>query len=60
MDSKTVLTSFSEEPGSRPEVTALLAGAGLELWHSPEGFWAVRLKRPASPAPRRSLRKAAR
>jgi len=55
---RKLLTGFFEKPLSRPELMHQLAEAGLELWHAPEGFWAVRLK----PAPvfrpgRRSLRR---
>jgi hypothetical protein len=53
MDAKTVLTGFSGEPISRPDLVNLLAEAGLELWQAPEGFWAVRLKQQVSRPPRR-------
>jgi hypothetical protein len=48
MNAKKVLT------GSTPEVAPLeleqaLAEAGLELWQAPEGFWAIRVKRPSAP-----------
>jgi hypothetical protein len=62
VDAKTVLTGFLGEPISRPDLVDLLAEAGLELWQSPEGFWAVRLKSAPVPAPgirpgRRPLRR---
>ena len=58
-ETKKALTGFLAEPISRPELVALLAEAGLELWQAPEGFWTVRLKQAASmPAkpPRRPRR----
>lgn len=51
MDTKTVLTGFFGEPLSRPELVALLAEVGLELWQAPEGFWAVRAKPAVPPTP---------
>lgn len=51
VDAKTVLTGFLGEPISRPDLVDLLAEAGLELWHAPEGFWAVRLKPDMVPSP---------
>jgi hypothetical protein len=60
VDTKTVLTGFLGEPIFQPELVALLAEAGLELWQAPEGFWAIRAKRadptpPARPPRRRRL-----
>jgi hypothetical protein len=57
MEAKKVLTGFPEEPISHPELSHLLAAAGLELWQSPAGFWAVRLKQPSVAAPAVQLRR---
>jgi hypothetical protein len=51
MDAKTALTGFLGEPIPRPDLVNLLAQAGLELWQAPEGFWSIRVKRAALPAP---------
>ena len=60
MAGESDLTGFFAEPLSRKELVHQLAEAGLELWHAPEGFWAVRLKQVVVPVPRprrRSLRR---
>ncbi len=48
---KRGLTDFPVVSVSRPELVAMLLEAGLELWQSPEGFWAVRLKPITAPQP---------
>lgn len=57
VDTKTVLTGFLGEPLSRPTLVTLLAQAGLELWQSPQGFWAIRLKPVEMAKPDRRARR---
>jgi hypothetical protein len=46
------LTAIRETAICRPErMASLLSEAGLELWQAPEGFWAIRLRRPPKPVP---------
>jgi hypothetical protein len=51
VESRKALTGFLGEPNFRPELVALLAEVGLELWQAPEGFWAIRVKPMAAPTP---------
>ena len=61
MNPKKDLTDFPGQPSPAWNVVDMLDDAGLELWQSPEGFWAIRVKRvavptaPARPAKRRRL-----
>ncbi len=52
------LTETPLEPGSAAgDLREQLARHGLELWHAPEGFWAIRLKGQATAPPRRARRR---
>ena len=60
MNSKKDLTDFPGHPNPAWNVVEMLNQAGLELWQSPEGFWAIRVKRgvvasPVRPAKSRRL-----
>jgi hypothetical protein len=56
-DSNSLLTGNEPEP-LEGRIWALLDEVGLELWQSPEGFWAIRVKRAAVPTvPARSAKK---
>ncbi len=57
MEANKVLTDFFLGSLPRPEITNMLAEAGLELWQAPQGFWAIRLKRATAPAPVVPLRR---
>lgn len=58
MNAKKVLTGSPPEALAPPDLEQALAGAGLELWQAPEGFWAIRIKPPATPlSPRRARRR---
>jgi hypothetical protein len=51
------LTGSGAKGAGRPTLEALLAGAGLEVWQSPEGFREIRARPPSpSPVPRRRPR----
>ena len=58
MSARRVLTGFSADAETLPELTSALEGVGLELWQAPEGFWAIRVKPAAPPLrPRRARRR---
>ena len=58
MSARRVLTGFSADAETLPELTSALEGVGLELWQAPEGFWAIRVKPAAPPMrPRRARRR---
>ena len=54
---KTDLTEISDEPAEARQVEVLLDLVGLELWRSPDGFWAIRLKASAQAQPAESKRR---
>jgi len=47
INSNSLLTGAYAEP-LEDGILTLLDQAGLELWQAPEGFWAIRAKRPAT------------
>lgn len=51
MEARKLLTGLPSKSSSLPGLARILAEAGLELWQSPEGFWAIRLKPAAVPPP---------
>ncbi len=52
MEAKKRLTDFSGDPHLLCGLISLLDQAGLELWQSPECFWAIRLKSAVPLVPR--------